>query len=75
MEDTAVAFSVRQAGEGVAVIDIDGDVTPASEEALMHAYGVATTAGATRIVLDFTDLAYMKSGGIGLLVTLLVRAG
>jgi anti-sigma B factor antagonist len=29
---------------------------------------------AKSIVLNFTDLAYMNSGGIGLLVTLLVRA-
>ena len=75
MEDTALTFRVRQVEEGVAVIHIDGDVTPASEDALMHAYGEATAAGAKAIVLDFTGLAYMNSGGIGLLVTLLVRAG
>ena len=71
-----MAFSVRPVeGADAAIIDIDGDVTPASEAALMHAYGEATAAGARAIVLDFTDLAYMNSGGIGLLVTLLVRAG
>jgi anti-sigma B factor antagonist len=31
------------------------------------------TGDAKAIVLNFTDLAYMNSGGIGLLVTLLVR--
>lgn len=75
MEGTEVAFNVRQVEESVAVIEIDGDVTPASENALMHAYGEATAAGAKAIVLDFSGLAYMNSGGIGLLVTLLVRAG
>lgn len=75
MEDTAAAFRTRQVEEGVAVIEIDGDVTPASENALMHAYGEATSAGATVVALDFSGLAYMNSGGIGLLVTLLVRAG
>jgi anti-sigma B factor antagonist len=40
----------------------------------MHAYGTATAGGATGIVLDFADLDYMNSGGIGLLVTLLIRA-
>ena len=40
----------------------------------MKAYSQATDAGATVIVLDFGGLEYMNSGGIGLLVTLLVRA-
>jgi anti-anti-sigma factor len=30
--------------------------------------------GATAVVLDFSGMEYMNSGGIGLLVTLLVRA-
>ena len=33
----------------------------------------ASDAGAKAIVLDFSGLDYMNSGGIGLLVTLLVR--
>lgn len=69
-----MSFAVRHPRPGVAVIDIDGDVTPAAEADLMHAYGEATSEGASSIVLDFSDLAYMNSGGIGLLVTLLVRA-
>jgi anti-sigma B factor antagonist len=56
------------------VIEIRGEITAASEEALMDAYARATE-GDTRVVLiDFTGLEYMNSGGIGLLVTLLVRA-
>jgi anti-sigma B factor antagonist len=74
MEPSTMSFPVRKAGDGVAVIDLDGDVTPAAEAALMHAYGEATSLGAHAIVLDFSGLAYMNSGGIGLLVTLLVRA-
>lgn len=55
------------------ILRIHGDVTGDSEPALMEAYGeVASDVRA--IVLDFTDLEYMNSGGIGLLVTLLVRA-
>jgi anti-sigma B factor antagonist len=74
MEPVTSTFQVRSAGESIAVLAINGDVTPASEPALMHAYGEATATGARAIVLDFEDLAYMNSGGIGLLVTLLVRA-
>src|SRR5258708_38730352 len=54
------------------VIRVRGDVTAASEGPLMAAYSQA--GGKTRaIVLDFSGLGYMNSGGIGLLVTLLVR--
>ncbi len=66
-------MDVRQAGVA-AVIDISGDVTAASEETLMDAYNRASENGARAIVLNFSGLDYMNSGGIGLLVTLLVRA-
>jgi anti-sigma B factor antagonist len=39
----------------------------------MAGYQQATDTGARVVVLDFTGLDYMNSGGIGLLVTLLVR--
>ena len=59
--------------ERTIVIRVRGDVTAASEQPLMAAY--AQAGEKTRIiVLDFTGLDYMNSGGIGLLVTLLVRA-
>ncbi len=66
-------MDVRQAGVA-AVIDISGDVTAASEETLMDAYNRGSENGARAIVLNFSGLDYMNSGGIGLLVTLLVRA-
>ncbi|MDP9023630.1 MAG: STAS domain-containing protein [Actinomycetota bacterium] len=65
-------LAVREVAPGVTVIDIKGDVTPASEAALVDAYGKVN--GARSVVLNFSDLEYMNSGGIGLLVTLLVRA-
>lgn len=55
------------------ILRIHGDITGGSEGPLMDAYGQAGP-GVHSIVLDFTDLEYMNSGGIGLLVTLLVRA-
>ena len=45
-----------------------------SEDALMDAYARAGGEDAQAVVLNFTGLEYMNSGGIGLLVTLLVRA-
>ena len=65
--------SADRIDERTIVIRVRGDVTAASEQPLMAAY--AQAGEKTRaIVLDFTGLDYMNSGGIGLLVTLLVRA-
>jgi anti-sigma B factor antagonist len=74
MPEAATTFDVRAVSEGVCVIDIEGDITAQSEDVLMDAYGRASGEGVKAIVLNFTALDYMNSGGIGLLVTLLVRA-
>lgn len=65
-------MNVRSLADGVAVIDIVGDVMPATEDALLEAYTKCEQARA--VVLNFERLSYMNSGGIGLLVTMLVRA-
>lgn len=79
MEDTTstlgtVGYAVRDAAPGVRTIGITGDVTPAVEDELSAAYDRASEGAANIVVLDFTQLEYLNSGGIGLLVTLLVRA-
>lgn len=58
----------------VGVVRITGDLTPASEQGLSDAFGKASAEGQRPVVLDFTGMEYMNSGGIGLLVQLLVRA-
>ncbi len=68
----ALTLDVRQPGSSTAVLDVQGDITADSEKPLMEAYAEAGSAKA--IVLNFSGLEYMNSGGIGLLVTLLVRA-
>ena len=67
-------MDVRQPSESASIIDIAGDVTSASEDVLMDAYGRASGPEVKALVLNFGGLDYMNSGGIGLLVTLLVRA-
>ena len=74
MSDPVLTMDVRQPADGVAVIDIEGEVTAACEPTLMKAYEEASTPGTNRLVLNFGGLDYMNSGGIGMLVTLLVRA-
>ncbi len=74
MPEAATTFDVRELSNGARAIDIKGDMTAQSEDVLMDAYGRTTGDGVKAIVLNFTELEYMNSGGIGLLVTLLVRA-
>lgn len=65
---------VRVASRAAAVLDVAGDVTGASEEALGSAYDEASRSAPRAVVLNFQEMEYMNSTGIGLLVTLLVRA-
>jgi len=74
MNDPVLSMNVRHPTSGVAIIDIKGEVTSACEAILMSAYEQASTNGTKLLVLNFVDLDYMNSGGIGMLVTLLVRA-
>jgi anti-sigma B factor antagonist len=67
-------MDVRHVDSHTSVVDIEGDVTAASETALMDAYVKASGPGTRNIVLNFSGLEYMNSGGIGMLVTVLVRA-
>ena len=73
MTTAKLTTDIRDIGDGVRVIDISGEITSFSEQEIAHAHGNAGE-GATAVVLNFTDLDYMNSGGIGLLVTTLIRA-
>jgi anti-sigma B factor antagonist len=71
---TSDAYRVRHPAAGIAVVDIDGEVTARSEAMLMDAYQRAAIDGVSAVVLCFDGLTYMNSSGIGLIVTLLIRA-
>lgn len=74
MAENTVTMDVRKPASGVAVIDIKGSITANSEDELMDAYTIATQGDTPVVLLNFNGLDYMNSSGIGLLVTLLVRA-
>ncbi len=74
MPELSVQMDVRKVGDQTSVIDIKGDVTSASEGVLMDAYSQAGAEKTQNVLLNFSGLEYMNSGGIGMLVTLLVRA-
>jgi anti-sigma B factor antagonist len=67
-------MTVRKASGGASIIDIQGEVSGFAENTLMDAYTQASSGSAKAIVLNFTALEYMNSSGIGLIVTLLIRA-
>ena len=70
---TTTTIGLERTGSA-AILRIAGDVTTASEADLMDGFTGAVDGGATTVILDFSGMEYMNSGGIGLLVTLLVRA-
>jgi anti-sigma B factor antagonist len=74
MTKANVTMNVRKANEQTSVIDINGEINAFAENVLMDAYTQASSAGARNIILNFAGLEYMNSSGIGLLVTLLIRA-
>lgn len=73
MSKANITTNVRRVN-GASVIDISGEVNAYAEDALAAAYTEASQGGVKAIVLNFAGLEYMNSSGIGLLVTLLIRA-
>lgn len=69
-----VTMTTRKLGDTIFSIDIQGEINAFAEKNLMDAFTQATSGGAKAVVLNFTGLEYMNSSGIGLLVTLLIRA-
>jgi anti-sigma B factor antagonist len=67
-------MDVRLVSQAASIVDVRGDITAGSESALMDAYTRASGTTTRAVLLNFAALDYMNSGGIGLLVTLLVRA-
>jgi anti-sigma B factor antagonist len=73
MPEAQVKMNVRSAGEKASIIDVQGELTAFAEDVLMDAYNQASDGQVRAIILNFEDLEYMNSSGIGLLVTLLIR--
>jgi anti-sigma B factor antagonist len=74
MPQANVTMSVRKPNGAASIIDIKGEINAYAENALMDAYTQACTGGVRNVILNFEALEYMNSSGIGLLVTMLIRA-
>jgi anti-anti-sigma factor len=57
-----------------ATIDLAGDIDGTARASLDQAYGEATQSAPGAVLLDFTDVSYINSTGIALIVGLLGRA-
>jgi anti-sigma B factor antagonist len=73
MPQAKVMMNVRQVNPATSVIDIQGEVSAFAEQVLMQAYTEASSPTTRTIILNFDNLEYMNSSGIGLLITLLIR--
>ncbi len=68
--ETALAVRRR---DGVAVIDLAGDVNNAAERALEAAWAEATAERPDAVVLNFEGAGYINSSGIALIVGMLAK--
>ncbi len=60
--------------QGIATIDLHGEINSFAEETLLNAYQQAEANKPQNIVLNFSDVDYINSTGIALIVGLLARA-
>ena len=67
-------MTVRSRDERTNIIDVCGELSGSAEDQLMAAYNQASSGRVKSIILNMSNLEYMNSSGIGLLVTLLVRS-
>lgn len=74
MPTANLSMTVRDVAPAVRAIDITGEITAFSEEEVNTAHEQASGDGVKAVILNFEGLEYLNSGGIGLLVTILIRA-
>jgi anti-anti-sigma factor len=69
---TPTTTKIEQNGD-LAVMRFDGDITSASEEAVLGKYN-SLPAGTKTILLDFAKVPYLNSSGIALVIQLMMAA-
>ena len=60
--------------EGLAVLDLHGEIDAAADTDLNGAYETAIVANPPKVLLNFDDVSYINSTGIALIVGLLAEA-
>jgi len=67
MLEDELTVSIRQR-EGVAIVDLMGDVTTFAEEKINNAYREVTNQGSRHVLLNFRQNDYINSAGIAILI-------
>lgn len=67
MQDDELHVHIRER-EGVAIIDLVGDVTTFAEEKINGAYGEVSQQGVRNILFNFRENNYINSAGIAILI-------
>lgn len=73
MAESRIEATVRTQ-DGMAIIDLDGDINAFAESALVAAYLEASEIQPSALALNFSQVDYINSTGIALIVSLLARA-
>ncbi len=58
----------------IAIIDLHGEINTLADDALSSAYAQALTQNSKTVLLNFSDVDYINSTGIALIVGLLAQA-
>ena len=73
MHDGDFYASVRQEG-ALATLDLRGEINRNADTQMTTAYDEASTSGVATLILNFTDVDYINSTGIAVIVAVLGRA-
>ena len=65
MPQARVLLNVHIVNASTSIIDIQGEISAFAEKVLMDAYTEASTPTTRTIILNFSELEYMNSSGIG----------
>ena len=74
MSEKKLVATVRQAGPFANAIDLEGEISRFSGDVLDRAYEQAILGNFRTVIFNFSELTYMNSFGIGMLIRLLVHA-
>ena len=67
MSESVLKLEIRKQ-DSVAIIDLKGEVTSFADESINASIGNAVGEGFQKIVFNFTDVSYINSSGIAILI-------
>ncbi|MCX6137759.1 MAG: STAS domain-containing protein [Ignavibacteriales bacterium] len=70
---TQKEFARTTSINGVGIINLMGDVTPFSEKEVMDIYEQLTRENYGNILLNFAEAAYINSGGIAIIISIVTE--